>query len=131
MQAKHGIAVLRIGASALMLTHGWPKLLMLLEGRGGEFPDPLGMGPMLSLVATVGAEFACAALCLVGLYTRLAALPIVFTMGVAAFVVHGDDGWSKQEFPLLYGVAFLALVIGGGGAPSVDLSLRRRNLDEV
>lgn len=131
MHAKHGIAVLRIGVSALMLTHGWGKLMLLLEGGAASFPDPLGMGPTLSLVSALGAELGCALLCLIGLYTRIAAVPLLFTMAVAAFVVHGEDGWGKQEFPLLYGLCFLALVIGGGGAPSVDLSLRRRNLDEV
>jgi putative oxidoreductase len=131
VQAKHGIGVLRIGASALMLTHGWDKLVLLIDGAGGTFPDPVGIGALPSLLVAVVAELVCSLLCLVGYRTRLAALPIVATMAVAAFLVHAEDGWTKQEFPLLYGLCFLALVVGGSGAPSMDLSMRRRNLDEV
>jgi len=131
MHAKHGIAVLRIGISALMLTHGWGKLMMLFTGDPSSFPDPLGVGSLPSLIAAIGAEFVCALFCLVGYRTRIAAIPIVFTMAVAALVVHASDDFRTKELAIVYGVAFLALVLGGSGAPSIDLSLRRRNLDEV
>ncbi len=131
MQAKHGIGVLRIGVSALVLIHGWDKLVLLVDGGAGTFPDPIGIGALPSLLVAITAELVCSLLCLVGYRTRLAALPIVATMAVAAFLVHTDDGWSKQESPMLFAICFLALVVGGSGAPSVDLSMRRRNLDEV
>ena len=42
----------------------------------------------MSLILTVLAELVAPALMIVGLQTRLAAIPAAFTMGVAAFVVH-------------------------------------------
>ena len=67
-------------------------------------------------------EFAPIAILLVviGFKVRWAAIPVVITMLVAAFVVHAADGWAKQEFPLLFAVAFLTLVFTGAGRYSLD-----------
>ena len=131
MRAKHGIAILRIGLSTLLLVQAWTKVRLLLDGGGPNFADPLGLGGTQSLVLVIALEAVFALLCLVGFYTRLAAVPLVALMGFAAFRIHGDGPFVTQELALLYGLGFAALIVGGSGAPSVDLSLRRRNLDEV
>lgn len=59
-------------------------------------------------------------LVVIGFGTRLAALPLVFTMGIAAFVVHGSDPWAKKELAVLYGAVFLVLFFTGAGRFSVD-----------
>ncbi len=51
---------------------------------------------------------------------RFAALSRLLGRAVAAFIFHAGDGWEKQEFPLLYASAFLALVFPGGGTLSLD-----------
>jgi len=118
-----------------MANHGWGKLQMLLEG--GQFPDPIGIGGGISLVLVVLAEFVCAILVILGLATRLAAVPTVIAMAVAAFVVHGNDPWSMEkaakaffageskswaskEPALLFLFPFLALVLTGAGRFSID-----------
>jgi putative oxidoreductase len=55
----------------------------------------------------------------------LAAIPVIITMAVALFLVHGGDPFPRQEKALLYGLGYLALLIGGGGSLSV-MSLFRR-----
>ncbi len=52
-----GIALLiaRVGIAALMLTHGIPKLMMLLSGSPVQFPALLGT-PEISLGLTIFAE---------------------------------------------------------------------------
>lgn len=70
-----------------MLTHGIPKLLKIIEGNI-EFGDPIGLGTETSLFLAVFAEFFCALMILLGFATRLAALPLIINMFVAAFVVH-------------------------------------------
>ena len=73
------------------------------------------------------AEFLCALLVMAGLATRLAAIPLVVAMGVAAFVAHGADPWtmaaatngSKQP-ALMFLSVFLALVFTGAGGYSLD-----------
>jgi putative oxidoreductase len=120
-----GLLALRVGAGACMIGHGWSKLLRFGE-LAGKFADPLGVGSAASLSLTVFAEFGCALLVIFGLGTRLAVLPILITMLVAAFVIHGDDPWSKKEFPLLYAVVWFALFLAGPGRYSLDYVLSRR-----
>lgn len=119
-----GLLVLRVGVGAFMLfAHGWGKLAGFGE-LAGKFPDPIGVGSTVSLVLAIFAEVLCALLVIVGLGTRFAAVPLLVTMLVAAFVVHADDPWSKQEFALLYAIPFLTLVFTGGGRYALDSLIR-------
>lgn len=120
-----GLLVLRLGFGIYMMTHGWGKFMMMLDGKWSQFGDPLGLGPGLSLFLAAGAEFFCAILVVLGAATRFAAAPIVFTMLIAAFVVHGADPWTmgagaNKEPALLFASAFLALIFTGAGKFSVD-----------
>jgi putative oxidoreductase len=119
MNRDLGLLILRVGAGVMMATHGWGKVVDLFSGNP-QFGDPLGIGPVPSLALAAFAEFLCALLVVVGFKVRWTAIPIVITMLVAAFVVHAADGWGKQEFPLLYAVAFLTLVFTGAGQYSLD-----------
>jgi putative oxidoreductase len=140
-----GLLVLRLGMGGYMLTHGWPKVQMVMARDFDSFGDPLGLGAMPSLLLVTFAEFVCAILLMIGLATRPAALPIVATMAVAAFVAHGSDPWTMQEaasrffegttqYPasklpaLMFLVPFLSLALTGAGGFSIDASLRRRRL---
>jgi len=60
-----GLAVLRVGASTLMLTHGYGKLLKLINGE--DFANPIGIGATPSLFLTVIGEFVCPILIIIGL----------------------------------------------------------------
>ena len=127
--AKHaGLLLLRAVPSGMMMTHGWPKFQRLLEQWGSEegvkFFDFMGLGPETSLVLTVLAELVAPALIIVGFQTRLAAIPAAFTMGVAAFVVHGSDPLGDKELALLYLICFAAVTLLGPGKWSVDERLR-------
>lgn len=114
-----GLLVLRLAVGGMMLTHGLPKLQRLLE-TPDQFLDPIGLGPEVSLALAVFAEVVCAFLIMVGAATRLAAIPLLITMLVAAFVTHAGDPFNKMEPALLYGSCSLALVLTGAGKFSVD-----------
>ncbi len=114
-----GLLVLRVGVSGLMLTHGFPKLLKLLQGDF-DFADPIGLGGMITLILTVIAEAICPVLIIVGIKTRLATIPPIIAMGVAAFVVHASDPIATKEKALLYLVAFIAIGLMGAGKLSLD-----------
>lgn len=135
--ASVGLLILRLGIGGYLITHGWGKLQMLLAGGAGTFGDPVGLGNTLSLALVTVAEFVCALLIILGLATRLAAIPVVISMSVAAFVVHAGDPWlmetaakaffsgtSKTWFSkepaLLYLIPFLSLVFTGAGKLSLD-----------
>lgn len=118
--ALHGwLLILRIAVAGMMLTHGIPKLSNILAGNW-EFGNPLGLGTELSLALTVFAEVGCSLLILFGFLTRLATLPLLFTMLVAFVIVHGDDPFGKKELPLLYALMYATLFFAGPGKYSVD-----------
>ena len=114
-----GLLILRVGVSALMLTHGIPKLLKLLQGDL-DFPDPIGLGSTISLITAVIGEAICPILIIIGLKTRLASIPAIITMAVAAFIVHGSDPIGSKEKALLYLIGFIAIGIMGAGKYSLD-----------
>lgn len=114
------ILLLRIAAGIFMLTHGIGKFELLIGGGPIQFPDPLGVGASISLFLTVFAEVFCSLLLIFGLATRFAAAALLITMLVAAFVVHIDDDFSKQELSLIYAAIYMVLLLAGSGKFSVD-----------
>lgn len=121
------VLILRVAVAAFMLTHGAPKLSKLLAGGEIQFGDPLGLGPALSLVLVVFAEFFCSLLIGIGLATRLAVLPLMITMLVAAFISHGSDPFRQKEMALLYFLLYLALLVTGSRKYSFDYLITRRS----
>ena len=119
-QSDFALLVLRLIGGGYMLTHGIPKLQKLFAGGEIKFPDPIGMGAAASLGFTVFSEFLCALLILIGLGSRLASIPLMVTMLVAAFIVHGADPFQKKELALIYFGIYLAIFILGSGKYSVD-----------
>ncbi|MBB6369778.1 DoxX family protein [Chryseobacterium shigense] len=118
--------VVRVFLGFAMLSHGFPKLQMLLEGGKIEFYDFIGLGPLITLVLTVIAEFVCSILLILGLFTRISLGFLIFTMVIAAFVVHGADPFEKREMSLVYLSAYLLLMAFGAGKISVDHMIEKR-----
>lgn len=112
--------ILRLGFGGFMMTHGIPKLMKFFTEGPIQFADPLHIGATTSLILTVFAEVVCAALIVVGYKTKWAAIPLVITMLVAAFVVHGADPLGKKEFALLYAIGFICIGLLGAGKYSLD-----------
>jgi len=123
--ASLGLLVLRVAIGVMMLAgHGYSKLTGFTD-MSGSFSDPLGIGSELSLAGAVAGEFFASALVVLELGTRWAAVGVVFTMAVAAFLFHADDPWGKKELAVLYAVSFLTLVVTGAGRFSLDAVLSR------
>jgi putative oxidoreductase len=120
-----GLLVLRLGAGGMLLYgHGWGKLMKFAE-RAPKFADPIGLGPEASFALVVFAEVFCSAAVMLGLGTRLAAVPIVIFAVVAAFVQNGAGSFDDKELALVYGVPMLALILTGGGGYSLDAAIDR------
>lgn len=115
----YALLLTRLIFGGLMLSHGWPKLMKIVNSDWG-FADPLGLGPVPSLILTVFAEFFCAASLVLGFKTRWCAIPLIFTMFVAAFIVHGSDPLGDKEHALLFLGGFVVLALMGGGRISID-----------
>jgi len=112
--------IFRIGAASLMLTHGIPKLVMLFGSGEIQFANPLGLGVETSLALSVFAEVICAILILLGLASRLAAIPLIINMMVAFFIFHAQDPFRTKELALVFLLIFITLLITGSGKYSLD-----------
>ena len=116
-----GIALLalRIGVGALMMHHGYDKLMHFKEYQT-QFMDFMGLGTTVSLALVVFAEFFCSALVLVGLLTSVSTIPLIITMGVAVFIAHDAAVFAKGELATLYLFVYAAIMVVGPGKYSLD-----------
>lgn len=125
-QVDFGILLGRIGVSALMLTHGIPKIGRLFQDEV-KFIDFMGLGPEVSLILAIFAEVLCSIFVLLGLGLRWAIIPLLITMLTAIFMVHGADPFATQEKLWLYVLIYGVLLITGSGRYSLDQKLFSAN----
>jgi putative oxidoreductase len=118
------LLVARIAIALLMLLHGIPKMQMLLSGDAGQFPAVFGLSAELSLSLAVFAEVICSVFVLAGFGTRLASVPLIFTMIVAVFSIHAEDVFAKKELAVLYLAVYVVLFVAGSGKYSIDYLLQ-------
>lgn len=102
----------------LIMNHGFEKLVKF-SSLQYRFGDPLHIGSKWSLLLVIFAEVFCALLLVLGLFTRLAAIPLVISMGVAFFLVlrHNPD---SGELAALYLAGALSILLCGPGRASID-----------
>ena len=150
-QAPRSVVLIRILVGGVFLAEGVQKFLYPNEVGAGRFakigiPDAELMGPFVG-----GVEILCGSLILVGLLTRLAAIPLIINMLVAILstkipILLGYGFWgfslrslpycgfwgfaheSRTDFAMLLGSLFLLLV--GAGAWSLDARLSRRSSED-
>ena len=115
----------RVVFGLLLMSHGIAKL-QNFEALSATFPDPLGVGSRMSLVLAVFGEVVCAAGCVAGLLYRLALIPMIFTMCVALFVVHGNDPFAVKELAAIYLSVFVLMYISGPGNYALDRLIAER-----
>jgi putative oxidoreductase len=119
-----GAFVLRVVVGVVFAAHGAQKLFSFgLDGVAsfmGEAGFPL---PYVSAVAATAAELLGGVALVAGFYTRLAAIPLAFTMLVAMVKVHLGGGFFLPEgFEYTFTLfgASVALVLLGSGPVSID-----------
>lgn len=124
--SSFGLLAARVSLGLFMLIgHGWHKVSAFSD-IAAKFQEGMGIPPWLTACA-VAAEVIGAALIVAGLATRPAALMLVATMAVAAFmgqaaapVFTGPNVGAAKEPALLYLIGFTVLVFTGAGLFSVD-----------
>ena len=86
-------------------------------------PDGTAMSLLilaLRILFGVFGEMVCSMAFIFGFLYRLAMLPMIFTMCIAFFVVHGSDPFAVKELAFIYLVVFILLYIAGPGKFSLD-----------
>lgn len=111
--------LMRLVFGILMMTNGYDKLIGF-SGMKNDFMNFMGMGSTTSLILVVFAEFFCALFLVLGLFTRLSAIPLVICMGVALFKAHNMDILGDGSNATLYLGAYLTILLLGPGKFSVD-----------
>ena len=123
------LLLVRLSVSTIiMVAHGLPKLNRLTSGEEIKFADPFGIGPEISLGLAVFAEVGCSIFIILGLGTRLAAIPLMITMAVAAFYAHANDPFAVKEKPIAFMVIFIMLLVFGSGRYSIDRLITKTDL---
>ena len=111
--------ILRLGVGTLMMHYGYDKLVHFGKYQS-EFMNFLGMGRTLSLALVVFAEFFCSLFLILGLFTRLATIPLIIVACVIIFKVNHGDVFGDAEMVVLYLTGYLILLLVGPGRVSVD-----------
>lgn len=126
-----GPLLMRISLGAVFITSGWGKLHNLGQVTG--FFTQLGMPfPGFTATLTSSTELVGGVLIFFGLFTRLAAVPLIVTMVVAILTARRPDidgvltllGFI--EFTYLAGLVWLA--VSGAGRASLDALFSRREV---
>ena len=120
--------ILRLGFGLYMLIgHGYGKLMKLFSGDEIQFFSFLGLPADISLGLAVFAEFIACIFIIIGYKTRLATFPLIITMLIAVFVVHGSDPWfmygaggASKEPAMIYLIGFISIYFLGSGKYSID-----------
>jgi putative oxidoreductase len=113
------LLILRLALGGLMIPHGYNKL-MHFASKSSAFSDPFHIGSTASLSLTIFAEFFCAVFIVLGLFTRLACIPLIINMSIAVFFAHKGDFFDTGEKATLFLAGFIALLFTGPGKVSMD-----------
>lgn len=113
------ILFMRIFIGAMMLTHGIGKL-QNYNAIVNSFPDPLGIGSAASFTLITLIEVGCSVLIIMGLFTRLATLPLIFGMYVATFIAFPEKTFAEGELSFVYMGIYIMLLVSGGGRYALD-----------
>ncbi len=130
--AALGYPIMRIATGLMLMPHGAQKLFGWFGGYGpaatGQFfAQNLGMEPGILFAVLAGlVEFFGGLALVLGLLTRPAALAVTVLLGVT-LTVHWGNGyfWTNGgvEYPLLWALMAISILLQGGGALSVDRRL--------
>jgi len=100
--------------------HGWVKLSHYNELRQNFYYNFLGMGDFVSATLAVFAEFFCSVFIMLGLFTRLATIPLIILLIVAASVHNWVLFYNKDERVILFMFGYFLILLLGPGRYSLD-----------
>jgi putative oxidoreductase len=121
--------LIRATVGGMLLAHGWPKLMMGAQAVAANTLARRGIEPALAFAyVLIVLETVGALLIMLGLFTRPVAVALVLEFAVIIYQ-HAPNGfaWINRgyEYPLFWGLIFLAIALRGGGPYSLDRALRR------
>lgn len=119
-----GMLVLRVVLGLLVASHGYAKFIKFSTLKY-KFMDLMHMGSTTSLSLIIFAELIGGILLILGLFTRLACIPIIIGMSVIVFVASHGDIFGQGERGMMYLAATVTVLLCGPGRISVDGMIRK------
>ena len=113
------LLLFRVVISASLMTHGYGKLLRLIDGDIWSRTHFI-FNEEISMALVVFGEFFAPLFVLIGVGTRIFAIPIIYTFCVIVFDVHWGDSFGKMEKGLMFLVSYVLILLSGPGKISVD-----------
>jgi putative oxidoreductase len=125
--------VVRLTAGGMLLVHGLTKLTTgTVAGFAANSLARRGIEPALPLAYAVWFLETVGAVCIIlGLFTRVFAVAIGIEFLIITFHAHWPPGfgWSRPgggwEYPLFWGLSWVAIALRGGGPYSLDRLIGR------
>ncbi|MEP6655312.1 MAG: DoxX family protein [Myxococcales bacterium] len=121
--------LIRASLAAVFIPSGWGKLHDL--GKVSEFFTELGIpAPHLNAVVVAVSELGCGTLLLIGILSRVAAIPLIVSMTIAIITAKRADIsgitalFAVDEF--IYIVMSIAVIVLGAGTVSIDGQIGRQ-----
>lgn len=115
---------LRLGLGILMIpTYGYGKLVNFGEKKG-DFYNFVGIGSEMSMGLAIFAELVCSMLIIVGLFTRLATIPLMITM-LVVIAIHDWQLFDKHELAPAFLTGYTAILLLGPGKFSFDALIQK------
>ena len=131
-----GLLLVRIIIGVLMAFYGYEKLINFETMAASDFwakeVSFLGMTGKTPLALTIFAEFFCSLLLIIGLFTRLALVPLLICMAyiiasVAKFsVIYSGDNGIEMNNAFVYFIIYVSLFLTGPGNYSLDYKIANR-----
>jgi putative oxidoreductase len=126
-----GLLILRLFVGLGFVAHGYQKFFVYgVSGFAGLLEKLGAPAPYASAWLSAGTELVGGLLIALGLFTRLAAVPLAINMLVASFLAHAGYFITNtppgREYALNLAATFVALALTGAGQFSIDHRLARR-----
>jgi putative oxidoreductase len=128
--ADWGYPLLRVTAGLMLIPHVWPKLMSAGAAGVAAGLARRGIEPALPFAYLIMFLESVGAICIaIGFLTRPFALLLLIEMIVIIFKAHLPNGWGFSvqgggaEFPVMWAILFLIILIRGGGHYSVDRAI--------
>ena len=121
-----GLALIRIIVGLFMIYHGWEMFDTELMNKYLEWDMFKNPSAKTMIYAGKVAELIAGILLVLGLFTRIAAILVIGTLGYIAFFVGNGKVWADAQHPFLFVLLGLLFFFTGPGKYSLDHVLFNR-----
>ena len=118
---NNGLTLIRIIVGLFLIYHGW-EIFSAAKMNEYQKWDMFKNSPSGKIIVYTGkaAELISGVLLFIGLFTRIAAIILICTLGYIAFFVGHGKIWYDDQYPFLFVLLGFVFLFNGGGKLSFD-----------